>query len=71
MLPYGNYENFCSWGFPIMPIIFLGIIVFIVYKIFTNESKKTLTSTEILQKRYASGEISKKEFDTIKIEISS
>ena len=65
---YYGYNNF--WN--ILWLIFLiGIIVLIIWLIynFTKKGKESETPINILQKRYAKGEINKKQFDEMKKEL--
>src|SRR3989344_4038291 len=65
---YYRYNNF--WN--ILWLIFLiGIIVLIIWLIynFTKKGKESETPIDILQKRYAKGDISKKQFEEMKKEL--
>src|SRR3989338_9460916 len=65
---YYRYNNF--WN--ILWLIFLiGIIVLIIWLIynFTKKGKESETAIDILQKRYAKGDISKKQFEEMKKEL--
>ena len=60
------------WGIPIYVIIFwlfliLGIVA--ILKWFNAKTRLEESSLEILKKRYAKGEISKRDFDRIKEKI--
>ncbi len=54
----------------IFMIIFIGLVVWGVFWLLkargTGETRKTETPLEVLKKRYASGEITKEEFDQMK-----
>ena len=80
MMGYGGYGGF-GLGFgilgPIIMVLFwVGIIALIVWGVgaiipHRNETRVTDPSAlEILQRRYARGEISKEEFETIRKDIS-
>lgn len=73
---WNNGYGMMRWGFGgwIMGLLFLIIIIAVVFVIvFSFRNKNTLTGSsgnetplEILKKRYAKGEITKKEFDEMK-----
>ena len=66
---YYGYNNF--WN--ILWLIFLiGVIVLIIWFIykFIKKGKKSETPINILKRRYASGEITKKEFEEMKKELN-
>jgi putative membrane protein len=70
MMGYYGY-GFGYLGWILMVLFWVGIIWLIVWLI--NQGKKGhsgKTADEILKERYAKGEISKKEFDEIKKEIT-
>ena len=54
----------------LIPLLFVGLVVLGVFSLLqsrdTGETRKTETPLEVLKKRYASGEITKDEFDQIK-----
>jgi putative membrane protein len=54
----------------LIPIVFIVLVVLGVFLLMqardTDETRKTETPLEILKKRYASGEITKKEFDQMR-----
>ena len=72
MMGYGGYGGMFMW---LILIIIAGVIIYFVI----NRNKKTgnledstrESPVEILKRRYASGEISKEEFDRLKKEIES
>jgi putative membrane protein len=75
-----HYWQWHLWFFPIiMPIFWIGIIIFVIYRIFgRNRSSRTWppgpgpeneTALDILKKRYAKGEISQAEFERMKQDI--
>ena len=70
----GNYPTYYGYNsfWNILWLIFLiGIIVLIIWLIynFTKKGKESETPINILQKRYAKGEINKKQFDEMKKEL--
>jgi len=70
----GNYSAYYGYNsfWNILWLIFLmGVIVLIIWLIynFTKKGKESETPINILQKRYAKGDISKKQFETMKKEI--
>ncbi len=72
MMGYGGYGGMFMW---LILIIIAGVIIYFVI----NRNKRTgnpdestgASPVEILKRRYASGEISKEEFDRLKKEIES
>ena len=72
----GNYPTYYSYGYNsfwnILWLIFLigliALIIWIIYKL-TRKGKESETPINILQKRYAKGEINKKQFEEMKKEI--
>jgi len=69
----GNYPTYYGYNsfWNILWLIFLiGVIVLIIWLIynFTKKGKESETPINILQKRYAKGEINKKQFDEMKKE---
>ena len=70
----GNYPAYYGYNsfWNILWLIFLmGVIVLIIWLIynFTKKGKESETPINILQKRYAKGDISKKQFDEMKKEL--
>jgi len=70
----GNYPAYYGYNsfWNILWLIFLiGVIVLIIWLIykFTKKGKESETPINILQKRYAKGEINKKQFDEMKKEL--
>jgi putative membrane protein len=71
--PYGGQMMNYGFGGIFMWLIFLALAIFIVY-IFVSRSRKSgdsgrlpkETALDILKKRYAKGEITKEEFETMK-----
>ena len=74
--PYGGHMMDYGLGGIWMWLIFLALAVFLVY-IFVGQSKKSgdsgrsskETPLDILEKRYAKGEITKQEFESMKKDI--
>ena len=72
----GSYPTYYSYGYNsfwnIPWLIFLigliALIIWIIYKL-TRKGKESETPINILQKRYAKGEINKKQFEEMKKEI--
>jgi len=70
----GNYPSYYGYNsfWNILWIVFLigavALIVWLIYK-FTKKHEESETPISILQKRYAKGEISKKQFDEMKKEL--
>jgi|SRR3989344_930097 len=70
----GNYSTYYGYNsfWNILWLVFLigviALIVWLIYK-FTKSGKESETPISILQKRYAKGEISKKQFEEIKKEL--
>jgi len=62
------------WYGWIFGIVIIALIVFLIFK-FTNQNKSNRdigtseSSLDLLKKRYAKGEISKDEFDRMKIDL--
>ncbi len=70
----GNYPSYYGYNsfWNILWLVFLiGVIVLIIWLIYklTKKGKESETPSNILQKRYAKGEISKKQFDEMKKEL--
>ena len=70
----GNYQAYYGYNnfWDILWLIFLiGVIVLIIWLIykFTKKRKESETPINILQKRYAKGEINKKQIDEMKKEL--
>jgi putative membrane protein len=71
--PYGGHMMYYGFGGIFMWLIFVALAVFIVY-IFVSQSRKSgdsgrsiaETPLDILKKRYAKGEITKEEFESMK-----
>jgi len=72
----GNYPQYYNYGYGsfwngLWIIFLIGAIIFVIWIIyaFTRKAKEPETPINILQKRYAKGEISKKQFEDMKKEI--
>ncbi|HWA51681.1 MAG TPA: SHOCT domain-containing protein [Patescibacteria group bacterium] len=81
--PYYNYSPFTGFFTPFIWIILIFAFVFIIVRIFhpnrhiermerikARHGFTSDTALEILKKRYAKGEITKKEFDEMRKHIS-
>lgn len=70
MMGYGGYGGMFMW---LILIIFVVVIVYFVFERSKKTGNKDRLSgespTDILKKRYAKGEITKEEFETIKRDI--
>ena len=72
----GNYPSYCGYGYNSFWNIFwsifligvIALVIWLIYK-FTKKGKESETPINILQKRYAKGEINKKQFEEIKKEM--
>ncbi|HEY7867306.1 MAG TPA: SHOCT domain-containing protein [Psychromonas sp.] len=73
MHPYGNWEG--HWfGGGFMMVLFYIILVFLMVYLFRHmigKGSKKETALDILNKRYASGEITKEQLDEMKKNILS
>lgn len=66
-----------SWGFGLFPILMFVGFILLIWAIFNNrgeneeptKDEKQESALEILKRRYASGEIDKKEFQEMKKDI--
>ena len=65
---YYGYNSFWNILWPIFLIGVIALIIWLIYK-FTRKGKESETPINILQKRYAKGEITKKQFENIKKEL--
>ena len=65
---YYGYNNFWNILWLVFLIGAIALIVLLIYK-FTKSGKESETPISILQKRYAKGEISKKQFEEMKKEL--
>ena len=65
---YYGYNNFWNVLWMVFLIGAIALIVWLIYK-FTKKGKEPETPINILQKRYAKGEINKKQFDEMKKEL--
>ena len=70
MMGYGAYGGMLMW---LILIIFVVVIVYFVFERSKKSGNQDRLSgespTEVLKKRYAKGEITKEEFETIKRDI--
>ena len=64
MMDYLTFGMMYGYGFSmlIFLILLIGLIIWIILKLFNNND----SSLGILKRRYARGEINKKEFDKLK-----
>jgi len=62
---YYGYNNFWNVLWMVFLIGAIALIVWLIYK-FTKKGKESETPINILQKRYAKGEINKKQFEEMK-----
>ena len=65
---YYGYYNFWNVLWMVFLIGAIALIVWLIYK-FTKKGKESETPINILQKRYAKGDINKKQFDEMKKEL--
>jgi len=65
---YYGYNNFWNVLWMVFLIGAIALIVWLIYK-FTKKGKESETPINILQKRYAKGDINKKQFDEMKKEL--
>ena len=72
----GNYPSYYSYGYNsfwniLWSIFLIGVIALVIWFIYklTKKGKGSETPINILQKRYAKGEINKKQFEEIKKEM--
>lgn len=65
---YYGYNNFWNILWLIFLIVIIVLIIWLIYN-FTKKGKESETPINILQKRYAKGEINKKQFDEMKKEL--
>jgi len=65
---YYGYNSFWNILWLVFLIGVIALIIWLVYK-FTKKGKESETPMDILQKRYAKGEINKKQFDEMKKEL--
>ena len=65
---YYGYNNFWNMLWLVFLIGAIVLIVWLIYK-FTKKREESETPINILQKRYAKGEISKKQFEEMKKEL--
>ena len=77
---YPHYGFFGGFGFGILPFLLILGVIFLIWAIFarhdasdTGENEKMTeedTALEILKKRYAKGEITKREFEQMKKDVA-
>jgi len=65
---YYGYNNFWNILWMVFLIGAIALIIWLIYK-FTKKREESETPISILQKRYAKGEISKKQFEEMKKEL--
>jgi len=65
---YYGYNSFWNILWTVFLIGAVALILWLIYK-FTKKGKESETPINILQKRYAKGEINKKQFDEMKKEL--
>ncbi len=65
---YYGYNSFWNILWQIFLIGVIALIIWLIYKL-TKKGKESETPIDILQKRYAKGEISKKQFNEMKKEL--
>ena len=78
MMGPGMMSGFSWWWFmPIFPILFFGLIIWAVVALIrgvsqpgSSDSSKADSALDVLKKRYARGEIDKKEFEEKKKDLS-
>jgi putative membrane protein len=74
---YGGYGMMGGWGvlglvfnLLVLAAVIIGVILLVRYLAGTGSSGNTHAALDTLKERYAKGEISKKEFEEIKKDIS-
>lgn len=68
MMGHGYLQIGMGFGFVLM-VLFWVAVIWLIFSL-VNEKSEGKDSIEILRKRYARGEISKKQFDKMKKELS-
>ena len=63
---WSNYMGMGMGGFGFFPLIGILFAGFIIYLLFSRTQKSSQSALDILNKRYAKGEINKDEYDKIK-----
>jgi putative membrane protein len=71
MMGYGYGNNFMGgWFGMIIPLIIIVIVIFAIYKLLQNNNTKNIepknNSLDILNERFARGEINEEEYNTKK-----
>lgn len=69
---YHNYYRFMEgWGFFMMllPLLLIGLIIYVVYQLGSSKNRQEIAGEkpeDILDKRFARGEISEEEYNRMK-----
>lgn len=82
MMFWGNHMGFGGWGMLLSGLLWIGLIVlgiWLLARLFPaggnrrepERSERRETPLQILQKRYARGEITKEEYETIRHDLTT